>query len=184
MLEAADVKFAQLLPDVDEATLKLQWQGQRLGPGEIALGLAEAKANSVMQQGISALILGSDQILVTANGDLLSKAESMGELAEQLRSLSGRTHRLFSAAAIVENWAVVWTAVEQARMTMRYLSDEFIANYLASEGKDLLGCVGGYRIEGRGAQLFEKVEGSQFVVQGLPLLPLLGYLRDRGVMSA
>jgi septum formation protein len=113
---------------------------------------------------------------------MIDKARDMGELSDQLRRLAGRTHRLFSAATIVENWTVKWTAVETARMTMRPLSTGFIADYLAREGEDILGCVGGYRIEGRGAQLFSHVEGNSFVVQGLPLLPLLDYLRTRKVI--
>jgi septum formation protein len=183
MLAAAGVAFNAMSPDVDESALKAAWKSEKLGAAALALRLAEAKAQSLMTQGRTALILGSDQVLQRDDGLFFDKAESLGALADQLRSLAGRTHRLFSAAVIVEDWLPVWSVVDSARMTMRPMSDAFIADYLACEGESILGCVGGYKIEGRGAQLLTSVEGSQFVVQGLPLLPLLDYLRTRNFLT-
>ena len=185
MLTAAGVPFEPVRSPLDEEAAKLEMRERGLDAGEMALALADAKALAVSAKGIiNGLILGCDQILQCDDGTLLDKAADMGMLADQLRALSGKTHRLFSAAVIIENHEIVWRATESARMTMRSLSDSFIADYLAREGDGLLGCVGGYQIEGRGSQLFERVEGNSFVVQGMPLLPLLAYLRERGVLAS
>jgi septum formation protein len=180
MLEAAGVKYKAMQPLVDEAQEKINLSHVALSGPELAEALALAKANSISDLPVPGMILGCDQTLVCDDGTMLDKAESLDALADQLARLSGRTHRLFSAAVIVEDHLPVWQAIDSARMTMRSLSKAFIADYLAREGEALLGCVGGYRIEGRGAQLFDQVDGSQFVIQGLPLLPLLAFLRQRG----
>jgi septum formation protein len=180
MLEAAGVKYKAMQPLVDEAQEKINLSHVALSGPELAEALALAKANSISDLPVPGMILGCDQTLVCDDGTMLDKAESLDALADQLARLSGRTHRLFSAAVIVEDHLPVWQAIDSARMTMRSLSKAFIADYLALEGEALLGCVGGYRIEGRGAQLFDQVDGSQFVIQGLPLLPLLAFLRQRG----
>jgi septum formation protein len=180
MLEAAGVKYKAIQPLVDEVQEKINLSHLALSGPELAEALALAKANSISDPPVPGMILGCDQTLVCDDGTMLDKAESLDALADQLARLSGRTHRLFSAAVIVENHLPVWQAIDSARMTMRSLSKVFIADYLAREGEALLGCVGGYRIEGRGAQLFDQVDGSQFVIQGLPLLPLLAFLRQRG----
>ena len=185
MLTTAGVPFDAVTSPLDEEAARVAMRDQGLDAGQTALALAEQKAFAVSDRGmITGLILGCDQTLQCDDGTMLDKASDIGVLADQLRRLSGRTHRLFSAAAIVENHEIVWHATESARMTMRPLSDSFIADYLAREGDDLLGCVGGYKIEGRGAQLFERVEGNSFVVQGMPLLPLLGFLRQRGIIMS
>ncbi len=185
MLTAAGVPFTAVTSPLDEEAAKIALRGQGLDAAQTALALAREKAFAVSDKGmINGLILGCDQTLQCDDGTMLDKAEDMGVLADQLRRLSGRTHRLFSAAVIVEQHEIIWHATESARMTMRPLSEGFIADYLAHEGDGLLGCVGGYKIEGRGAQLFERVEGNSFVVQGMPLLPLLGFLRERGVMAS
>ncbi len=180
MLDAAGVKYKAMTPLVDEAEIKVSLAARNLSGGPLAEALAQAKADSISDLPMPGMILGCDQTLVCDDGTMLDKAGSLDALADQLARLSGRTHRLFSAAVIVEDHLPVWQAIDSARMTMRTLSKAFIADYLAREGDRLLGCVGGYRIEGRGAQLFDLVEGSQFVIQGLPLLPLLGFLRLRG----
>ena len=185
MLTAAGVPFTPVKSPLDEASAKLALLVRGLNAEETALALADEKAFAVSAKGmIKGLVLGCDQTLQCDDGSILDKAADTGMLAEQLRKLSGRTHRLFSAAVITENHETVWRATESARMTMRSLSDAFIADYLAREGDELLGCVGGYRIEGRGSQLFERIEGNSFVIQGMPLLPLLAYLRSRGVMGS
>lgn len=180
MLSAAGVAHIAVRPAIDEATEKAQLLAAGCTAQALAEGLALAKARSIAE----GLVLGCDQTLACHDGRLLDKARSLDELAAQLRHLSGQTHSLFSAAVLVQNGEPVWSFCDEARMTVRPLSDGFIADYVAAEGTGLLACVGGYRIEGRGAQLFAHVEGSQFTVQGLPLLPLLGILRDRGVMDS
>lgn len=179
MLTAAGIAHKAVRPLLDEADEKAKLLNQGCDAMALAQGLALAKAHSVAGR----LVLGCDQTLECHDGRMLDKARDSAELAAQLRHLSGQTHVLNSAAAIVENGALVWSDSDQARMTMRPLSHTFIADYIAIEGSGLMGCVGGYRIEGRGAQLFAGVEGSQFTVQGLPLLPLLAYLRDRGLLA-
>jgi septum formation protein len=180
MLSAAGVEHRAVRPALDEADEKTRLLGLGCNAHTLAEGLALAKARSIA----GALVLGCDQTLECHDGRLLDKARDPAELASQLRHLSGETHILNSAAAIVENGTLVWAVCDQVKMTMRVLSDAFIADYIAIDGSAVMGCVGGYRIEGRGAQLFAKVEGSQFTVQGLPLLPLLAFLRGRGLLAA
>jgi septum formation protein len=113
---------------------------------------------------------------------MLSKPSSRAEAMEQLRSLSGRTHLLHSAAVVVENGAMRWWHCESVALAMRPLGDTFLQHYLDREYEAIRWSVGGYRIEGPGVQLFERIEGSHFAVLGLPLLPLLAYLRERGAL--
>lgn len=180
MLRAAGVVHQAVRPELDEAAEKAALLAQGADAARLAEGLALAKAQSIPL----GLVLGCDQTLECHDGRLLDKATTLDELAAQLRHLSGQTHRLISAAVITDNAKPVWAATDQALMTVRRLSDAFIADYLTQEGEAVLASVGGYRIEGRGAQLFSRVEGSQFVVQGLPLLPLLAFLRDRDLLTS
>jgi septum formation protein len=130
------------------------------------------------------LILGSDQTLERDDGTTLSKPGSREEAFEQLCSLSGRSHRLHSAAAIVEAGETVWSATESVSLSVRPLSDAFLRHYLHLEYEAIRWSVGGYRIEGPGVQLFERIEGSHFAILGMPLLPWLSYLRARGLLPA
>jgi septum formation protein len=184
MLTAADVPFEAMAPGVDEEAAKQALRADGVGARDLANALAELKALKLSRRMPGALVLGCDSTVGLDDGTTIDKAESMEALATQLKDLSGATHSLYSAAVIAENGQAVWRIVDRARMTMRPLTDAFIAEYLAAEGDVLLGCVGGYRIEGRGAQLFARIEGSHFTVQGLPLLPLLDYLRTRGVLAS
>jgi septum formation protein len=184
MLAAAGVPFEAMAPGVDEDAAKQALRAEGVGARDLADALAELKALKLSRRLPGALVLGCDSTVALDDGTMIDKAESMEALGEQLQRLSGATHGLYSAAVIAENGQAVWRIVDRAKMTMRPLSDSFIADYLAAEGEALLGCVGGYRIEGRGSQLFARVEGSQFTVQGLPLLPLLDYLRTRGVLAS
>lgn len=181
MLEAAGVPFETAEAKVDEEALKRELSG--LAALELAARLAEAKAQAAT--GVAGdLILGSDQILELEDGTILSKAASRDALREQLLRMSGRSHHLHSAAAVAEGGTIVWRDVESAAMTVRPLSGEFIDHYLDSEYDEVRWSVGGYHVEGRGVQLFERIEGSHFAVLGMPLLPLLGYLRERGLMAS
>ena len=179
MLEAADVPFEAAAGGADEEALKAELSG--LDAMILAEALAKAKALAIASDD---LVLGADQTLERVDGSMLSKPRSRDKAFEQLRSLSGRTHQLHSAAAIAERGAIVWTASETVRLTMRPLTHAFISSYLIAEYEAIRWSVGGYRIEGPGAQLFERIEGSHFAILGLPLLPLLAYLRQRGVMAS
>jgi len=180
MLDAVGVPYEAVSAGVDEDAAKAALS--HLDGRRLADALAELKAIKVSSRRPGDLVLGCDQTLELDDGTLLDKP---GEyLADQLRRLSGRTHRLHSAVVAAENGQPVWRHVERAKLTMRVLSETFIADYVAHERAAVAGCVGGYRIEGRGAQLFTRIEGSHFTILGLPLLPLLDWLRVRGVVAS
>lgn len=181
MLTAAGVPHEAVPSNIDERALE-----DTLGdvaPIVVAATLAQKKALAVPVQP-GTLVLGCDQVLETAEGRILSKAGTTEALRDQLLNLRGTYHRLISAAAIAEDGDVVWRASETVTLHMRAFSENFLDLYLASEGDAARQCVGGYRIEGLGAQLFDSIDGSHFAILGLPLLPLLDYLRERGVVRA
>ncbi|GGI89189.1 Maf-like protein [Polymorphobacter multimanifer] len=181
MLAAAGVAHDAIPAHVDEEGVTAALVG---APAEkIADALAELKAVKISRAHPDALVLGADSIAVTADGELLAKPETRARAEVQLRQLAGTTHRLVSAAVVAQGGKPVWRAGGVARLMMRPLSDAFIADYLDREGEAVLGCVGCYRIEGLGAQLFTRIDGDQFVIRGLPLLALLGWLRERGVVG-
>ena len=183
LLENAAVPHGVMTASIDEDAARATLRAEGLGARDLADALAELKALKVSAKCPGDLVLGCDQTLALDDGTMFNKAPDRATLAGQIRQLSGKTHSLFSAAVIAEQGRPVWRHVERVRMTMRPLSDAFIADYLEAEGDALLGCVGGYRIEGRGAQLFTRIEGSHFAIVGLPLLPLLDFLRARGIMA-
>lgn len=184
LLTAAGVPHEVLAPGVDEDMAKAALRAEGAGARELADALAELKALRVARRVPGALVLGCDQTLSLETGEMIDKAENREEAARILRLLSGRVHHLHSAAVIAQGTEPVWRHVERVKMTVRPLSDAFIERYLDAEWEECRWCVGCYRIEGPGAQLFARVEGSQFAIQGLPLLPLLDYLRVRGVLAA
>ena len=183
MLEAAGVAFEAVEAELDEGAAKAGLWGAGFDARGVAEELAQLKALSA-EAGEDCLVLGSDQTLETADGTLLGKPESREEAWGQLAILRGATHHLHSAAVIAEGGEAVWWHCETVALTMRGFTDDFLRSYLDSEWEQIRWSVGGYRIEGRGAQLFERVEGSHFAVLGLPLLPLLGYLRERGLLQS
>jgi septum formation protein len=180
MLETAGVPFDTLPATLDEDEAKAGLAAAGFEPRDMAEMLAEMKAKSVAAD--DALVLGADQVLELDDGTMLSKPGSRAEALDQLRRLSGATHQLHSAAVIVESGARVWGATESVTMHVRPLGEAFLDAYLDAEYEAIRASVGGYRIEGPGAQLFEAVEGSHFAILGLPLLPLLAYLRERGLL--
>ncbi len=184
MLMAAAVSFEAVSPGVDEDAAKASLRADGRSPRDLADALAELKAVKVSARMPDALVIGSDSLVALDDGSTLDKPESRDQAADHLRRMSGRIHDLVSAAVIVEDGRPVWRFVDRARMHMRPLSDAFIAAYLDVEWPAIEACVGCYRIEGRGAQLFARIEGSQFTVLGLPLLPVLDYLRVRGAMPS
>lgn len=181
MLAAAGVPFEAMRPQVDEDAAKASLG--HLSPRDLADALAELKAVKVSGLLPQALVLGSDSLVALADGTRLDKPESRGQAAEHLARMSGGVHDLWSAAVMAEGGRPVWRHVERARLHVRPLSYSFIEAYLDAEWPAIAGCVGCFRIEGPGVQLFTKVEGDHFTVLGMPLMPVLGYLRTRGVMA-
>ena len=177
VLTDAGVPFTVQVADVDEDALKTPG----VDPVELAVELARAKALAVSRHDAEAWVLGADQTL-DFDGGLISKAPTLAAARERLTAMRGRTHQLHSGAALARNGQVVWSGVDTVEMRMRDFSDAFLDAYLAAEGEALLTCVGSYRLEGLGSQLFEAVEGDYFTVLGLPLWPVLAELRRAGVI--
>mgnify|MGYP005993877399 FL=1 len=181
MLENAGVIFEVRTADVDEDAIKAV--SQDLDAAALAVRLAEAKALAVSRRDPAAWVLGSDQTLAF-DGGLVSKAASLEEARARLKTMRGRAHQLHSGAALAVKGEVVWSGVDTVDMRMRDFSDAFLDAYLAAEGEALLSCVGSYRLEGPGSQLFVAVEGDYFTVLGLPLWPVLAELRRAGVIAS
>lgn len=184
LLAAAGVPFDSVPSGVDEETAKAALLGEGLNARDIADALAELKALRPSRRVPGVLVLGADQTLERDDGALVDKCATVDEARMVLRALSGRRHQLHSAAVIVRDGVPVWRHIESVAMEMRPLSDGFIDAYLADEWDAVRWCVGCYRIEGPGAQLFAHIRGSLFAVQGLPLLPLLDFLRVQGAMPS
>ena len=174
MLESAGVPFMALPASVDERALEAGLADA--GPEAIAGTLAEAKARNVAAHHPGRLVLGSDSLVVCA-GRRFDKPASRAEAAAHLRFFSGKVMRLVSAAALVRTDTLLWHKAEVAELHVRELSEAFIADYLDHEWPAVAGCVGVFRIEARGVQLFERIEGDHFTVLGMPLLAVLGALR-------
>ncbi len=182
LLEGAGLTFAHQPAGIDEATIKNALGGQGADAERVATALAEAKAVAVSASAPEALVIGADQIL-ECGGTLFDKPASADEAARQLRSLSGRTHRLVSALCVARDGAVAWRHAAEACLTMRRLSDGFIADYLSRAGPAALGAVGSYHLEGLGVNLFSRIDGDYFTILGLPVLPLLEFLRGEGAID-
>ena len=182
MLANAGVSFEAVAPLVDEDAAKASLEG--LSPRDLADALAELKALKVSQRHPTALVLGSDSVVALADGTLLSKPETREQAADHLARMSDGVHHLWSAAVIAEDGRPVWRVVDGAKLHVRPLSYTFIDRYLDSEWPAVSGCVGAFRIEGSGVQLFHRIDGSHFTVLGLPLIPVLGFLRERGAMPS
>ena len=180
MLEAAGILFEPVEAELDEEAAKAGLWGAGFDARGVAEELAQLKALSVSAPG-EALVLGSDQTLERNDGTLMNKPASRDEAWGQLTSLRGTTHQLHSAAVIAERGQAVWWGCETVALTMRPFSDAFLEEYLDREWEHIRWSVGGYRIEGPGVQLFERIEGSHFAILGMPLIPLLSYLRERGL---
>ena len=178
MLEAAGVAFEARSADVDERALEAEMDGAE--PAEVAQALAAAKAAAVSD---SRVVLGSDS-LVEVDGRRFDKPTSREQAADHLRLFSGKVMTLHSAAALAKDGQIVWVGSDFARLRVRELSEEFIEAYLDAEWPEVSYCVGVFRIEGPGVQLFESIMGDQFTVLGMPLLQVLGALRAEGVLSS
>lgn len=180
MLDAAGIAYEVVEAELDEGAAKAGLEAAGFDARGIAEELAQLKALSA-QARPDDLVIGADQTLELEDGSLLSKPVSRADAAAQLRMLSGRTHLLHSAAVAIRSGSPRWWRSETASLTVRPLSDAFIERYLDHEYEAIRWSVGGYRIEGPGVQLFERIEGSHFAILGLPLLPLLAFLREQGV---
>ena len=179
MLAAADVPFVAIPAHIDERAIEESQRGKP--PEVIALLLAEQKAFAVSCEHPQTLVLGSDS-LVAVDRKRFDKPRSREEAAAHLRFFAGKEMHLHSAAALVRDGATLWTHVAQASLHVREMSEDFIEAYLDAEWPAVAGCVGVFRIEARGVQLFEAIEGDHFTVLGMPLLAVLGALRDLEVL--
>jgi septum formation protein len=184
MLENAGITFESRSPMVDEDALKAEFSAKGFDARAMADALAEAKAIQLSVENPTKLVVGADQILATDDDGMLNKAETPESACAQLKQLSGRGHRLMSAVVVAAAGVPVWRHVGVVRLSMRPLSDGFIKDYVARHWQDIRHSVGCYQIEGPGAQLFTRVEGDHFDILGLPLLPLLGFLRERGALPS
>ncbi|CAN5208864.1 nucleoside triphosphate pyrophosphatase [soil metagenome] len=183
LLLAAGVAFEAVSPGVDEAPLKAALIAEGAKPRDVADALAEAKAVKVSARMPGAFVLGSDQTL-DLDGALMDKAETPDEARDHLLALRGRSHRLHTAAVIAVDGAPIWRVVESARLHVRAFSNAFLDGYLTAEADAATSCAGGYKLEGAGVQLFDRIEGDAFVIQGLPLVQVLGFLRLHGIVAA
>jgi septum formation protein len=181
LLAAAGVEFEAVSPGVDEEAAKAALAAEGLTPRDMADALAELKALKVSSRR-PGLVIGADQTL-DLDGETIDKAATLEAARARLLSLRGRRHKLHSAVVAAIDGRPIWREVSSATLTMRPFSDAFLEDYLAAEGEALLGAVGCYRLEGLGAQLFERIDGDYFTVLGLPLLGLLDLLRRYGVLA-
>ena len=175
MLDAAGVEYQATRPQVDEDELKLGLTHLE----DMALQLASAKAVSIPGE----WVIGSDSV-VSAGGHLFDKPRDRDEAAEHLRFFSGKPMQLTSAVALAHGGTLDWSHVESATLQVRPLSEDFIAEYLDAEWPEVGYTVGVFRLEARGVQLFDRIDGDHFTILGMPLIPLLGALRTRGLLSS
>jgi len=179
MLAQAGVSHEAFAPNVDESAIKSRLED----PGQIAGELAAAKALDVSSSRPDDWVIGSDSV-VSVEGRIFDKPIDREQAADHLRSFSGEAMHLTSAVALARGGEADWRHADTAMLQVRALSDAFIEGYLDAEWPDVGYCVGVFRLEGRGVQLFERINGDFFTILGMPLLPLLGALRDRGLLPA
>ncbi|WP_353858300.1 nucleoside triphosphate pyrophosphatase [Azospirillum formosense] len=182
MLERAGVRVTLAPAAVDEEEIKLAARAEGAPVEDVAEALAELKAQRVTRKHPGALVIGADQML-ECEGRWFDKPADRDAARAQLQDLRGKTHRLVSCAVVIRDGERLWHHVDRARLSMRPFSDAFLESYLNAAGDDVLGSVGAYHLEGLGAQLFHRVDGDFFTILGLPLLPLLGFLRVHGVIA-
>jgi septum formation protein len=184
MLRAAGLTFETTAAHVDEEALTASLHAAGQSARNIADALAEAKAIKISSRLAGVTVLGADSTLALDDGAMLTKSESPEEAASHLRRMAGARHRLFSAVVAARDGAPIWRAIGEAKLWMRPLSDAFIADYVAQNWDSIRWTVGCYEIEGAGVQLFERVEGDPWTIIGMPMLPLLSWLRATGLAPA
>lgn len=183
MLSSAGLAVVAVSPDVDEAVIKREARAEGRDAMACARLLAEAKALAVSAGCPDDLVIGADQMLSTPDGLWFDKPAGREAARIQLLSLAGRDHALLTAVAVAKGERILWTAGDRAVLVMRRFSEAFVDDYLARAGDAVLSSVGAYQLEGLGVQLFERVDGDHFTILGLPLLPLLDFLRREGVLT-
>jgi septum formation protein len=179
LLEAAGIACRAVPSGIDEEAIK----GADLRLHELPLELAKAKGLAISEQIPAAIVIGADQILV-CDGERFDRPRTVEAAGDQLKRLRGKTHELKTAVSCALEGSIQWSHTEDAWLTMRNFSDEWLRSYLAAEGAGLADSVGGYKLEERGIQLFSRIEGDYFAILGLPLLPLLEFLRSREAIPA
>ena len=184
MLKNAGLRFDVQPADIDEAAIRATFDDgtSDAAPSDIAVILAQTKATTISERNTGAQVIGADQILV-CDGELHSKPADKTAAREQLLRLRGKTHSLISAVACAKDGRVDWYYEDVVHLTMRNFSNEFLGTYLALAGDAVTASVGAYQIEGPGVQLFSKISGDYFTILGLPLLPLLQYLRTQNIVQ-
>jgi len=183
LLRAAGVEAEACPVRLDEEAIRLSLEAEGAHPRDIADTLAEMKARKRAEKNPEALVLGCDQVL-EFDRQAWGKAETADAARAQLQRLRGETHRLLSAAVVYDRGEPVWRHVGEVRLTMRSFSDAYLDAYLSRNWDSVRHAVGCYKLEEEGARLFSRIDGDYFTVLGLPLLPLLGWLADRGSIQA
>ena len=184
MFRAAGLDFEATAAHVDEEALTASLVAAGQTARNIADALAEAKAVKIASRLPGVTVIGADSTLALADGSMLTKPADPEEAADHLRRMAGTRHRLFSAAVAARDGAPVWRAVGEAKLWMRPLSDAFIADYVARHWDSIRWTVGCYEIEGAGVTLFDRVEGDPWTIIGMPMLPLMAWLRATGLAPA
>lgn len=183
LLRQAGLAFEVQAASIDEAAVKASMRAEGATPGQAASTLAMLKAQRTSTRLPDALVIGADQILV-CDERWYDKPEDRAGGAAQLQALRGRTHTLATAVVVARNGTRLWGHIESPRLTMRSFSDAALAAHLDAMGESITSTVGGYMLEGPGVALFSKIEGDYFSILGLPLLPLLGFLRQHGAIPS
>jgi septum formation protein len=183
LLRNAGLAFEQVTAAVDETEIKAAMRADGADAASVAMALAETKAVRVSMRDADALVIGADQML-EFEGQWFDKPTDRGSARQQLIALRGRSHRLISAACVLRAGRRLWGRAEHATLLMRSFSDDFLEAYLDATGEAATGSVGAYQVERLGVQLFARIDGDYFVILGLPLLPLLDFLRAHRVLRA
>lgn len=183
LLQAAGIPFDIMAADIDERAVEAPLRAKGAAATAIAAHLARAKTLAVCAHAASRLVVGADQVLAL-DGEIFTKPDSREAAAAQLAKLSGRTHALQSAICVARGGAILFEAISTANMTCRVLSAAFIDTYITAAGDAVLTSVGAYQVEGLGIHLFDKIDGDHATILGLPLPPLLAFLREEGSLAA
>ncbi len=181
LLKNARLDFDIYPADIDESIIKNKCKSENKPSKEAALELAIDKAKLISNRYQERLVVGADQMM-SCEGRWFDKPENKEMAREHLSFLRGKTHLLSSAAVVVKDGEVVWRHIDQARLTMRDFSDDFLNDYLEEMADDTLQTVGSYRLEKRGIQLFDKIDGDYFTILGFPLLDFMGFLREQNIV--
>ena len=184
ILKDADILFDAVPADLNESRLIAESLKNGMGPAEIGITLAKVKAAVVSGKAgyEDKVVLGADQILLCGD-EIFEKPVNMRGARETLKKLRGKTHTLLACVAIYKDAKQVFETTDKAHLTMRAFSDDFLESYLQGTGEKILSSAGAYQLEAEGAHLFEKIEGDFFTILGLPLLPVLGFLRQSGILE-